>query len=241
MVVKVPGTNNALLTVTSKMPCYSWSLPAIRSCPMAWFGPGGICGESKEDTTCYATKGSYAMYQAVQDAQEARYQWAIRASMHDGTGNEFVEVMTHAIMGEARRQQRKYKKLNGTLDGFQAYFRVHDSGDLFSPSYTYLWLRVCQKLEGVQFWFPTRMWRTKNLHMLAALHALNALPNVVVRPSALRFDDPAPVIEGLSAGTTAADEGFNCPASTREGKDKNKCMDCRTCWDGSTVVSYHAH
>ena len=226
-----------LLSVTSKMPSHSFSLPAIRSCPMAWFGPGGYLRWSKDDTHCYATKSSYVMYPNVALAQEARYQWTIKATMDDAIGNEWVTVMTLAVMKEAQRQQRKYVKDNGTLEGFQAYFRVHDSGDMFSPNYAYLWLRVCQKLEDVKFWIPTRMWRSKNVHIQDALAALNSLPNVAVRPSALRFNDPAPKIEGLSAGTTAAKEGFNCPASTQ----KNMCGDCRACWTKDVEVSYHQH
>jgi hypothetical protein len=237
MTAKVPGSNVTLLTVTSKMPCHSFSLPAVRSCPMAWFGKNGICGESKEHTTCYATKGGYKMYPAVALAQEARYQWTIRASLDPIAGDEWVDTMIAAVRSETNRQRNAYQKEHGNLDAFQAYFRVHDSGDLFSPSYTQLWVRVCKALPDVKFWFPTRMWRTKNEHMKAALLLLNSMPHVSVRPSALRFDDAAPAIEGLAAGTTASEDGFNCPASLQ----KNACGDCRMCWTKDRVVSYHAH
>lgn len=223
----VPDMNVALLSSPGKTPCKSFSLPAVRSCPSAFFGKGAICGESKTDLNCYASKRAYT-WPVVVNALNARYQWAIRASMDKETGDEFVSLMTLAIEQEAKRQIRK---------GQLPVFRVHDSGDLFSPSYAYLWLRVCQKLPRVGFWLPTRQWRTQNPHMRDALVALAALPNVTVRPSALRFEDSAPIVLGLSAGTTASVEGYNCPASLQD----NKCGDCRQCWDGKIEVVYKRH
>jgi hypothetical protein len=237
MRANVPGTKRTLLTVTSKMPSHSYSLPAVRACPMAFFGPGAICGESKEDTTCYATKGSYTMYPNVMLAQEARYQWTIKATMDTAEGDEWVRVMTAAVVKETNRQRNRHLKAGLGMDTFQAYFRVHDSGDLFNPQYAMLWTRVCAQMPHVKFWIPTRMWRSKNEHMQRALLALSALPNVALRPSALHFNDPAPVIEGYAAGTTAAKEGFTCPASLQN----NNCGDCRACWTKDIPVSYHQH
>lgn len=245
----VPGTGVGLLTSTSKMPSASWSIPAGKACPSAFYGDdfkrvgglpvnidkGTICGN------CYAGKGAYA-WAPVKRAQDARFKLAIAAATVPAQGDEFVALMIDAINGEALRQQRRYyrevSKGIRAMGTFQAVFRVHDSGDLFSPQYTALWVRICEALPDVNFWFPTRQWRSKNLHMLAVLTTLATLPNVSVRPSALRFEDAAPVIEGLSAGTTAtATGGFTCPAPTQGGA----CLDCRACWTKDVEVSYHKH
>jgi hypothetical protein len=236
----VPGTVITLLTETCKMPSRSWSLPAVRSCPSAFFGKDAICGESKQHTTCYATRGAYD-WRPVRAAQDARFKWAMRASMDAATGDEFVALLTLAVQQEALRQQRRYyrevSRGDRELGTFEAVYRVHDSGDLFSPSYARLWTRIAQNCPDVRFWIPTRQWRSRNEHMQAALRELAALPNMALRPSALRFNDPAPVIDGLSAGTTASSEGFTCPASTQ----KNECRDCRACWSKDVVVSYRKH
>lgn len=236
MVMRIPGTTVSILSSPGKMPSKSFSLPAIRSCPSAYFGKGAICGESKDNTTCYASKRAYT-WPVVVNALNARYQWAIRASMDAATGDEFVQTMTEAIVREALRQQRRHKRINGNLDGFQPVFRLHDSGDLFSPSYALLWARIAERCDHVSFWIPTRQWRSKNLHMQAALATLAALPNVAVRPSALVIEVDAPVVPGLAAGTGVRREGYNCPASAQG----NKCGDCRQCWQKDVPVYYHLH
>lgn len=234
----VPGTTVSLLSSPSKMPCKSWSMPAVRSCPSAFFEKDAICGtdKTKEGLNCYASKRAYT-WPVVVNALNKRYEFAIRASMDPATGDEFVDMMTAAVGREATRQIRAHNRKRPGTPFSGPVFRVHDSGDLFNPQYALLWARIATNCPDVQFWFPTRQWRSKNLHMQAALQTLNALSNVAVRPSALRFEDDAPVIPGLSAGTTASVNGFNCPASNQG----NACNDCRQCWSKDVVVSYHRH
>ena len=221
----VPGTTVSLLTGATKMPCTSWSLPAREACPFSLSGEGTIC----ED--CYADKGSYTTYPNVKRAQRARFAW-VRESLKTDEGTDaFVRTMVDAI---SRTKN--------------PYFRVHDSGDLFSPAYTWAWVRIVQALPHIKFWFPTRSWRPLTMARLSpatkvawelALLALAAEPNVTVRPSALFFNAPAPRIPGLQAGTTAANDGsFTCPASGQN----NECRDCRACWDAPEIaISYRAH
>lgn len=221
----VPGSTTLLLTEARKMPCASWSLPAREACPFAFYGNGTICHD------CYANKGSYTQYPGVKKAQRARFAWVRECLKTDEGTDAFVSTMVSVI--------RKAGK---------PYFRVHDSGDLFSPAYTWAWVRIVQALPEIKFWFPTRSWRpltmakmsaTSRMAWELALTALNAEPNVTVRPSALFFNAPAPRIPGLSAGSTAADDGsYSCPAS----KQNNECQDCRACWDKpETPISYRAH
>lgn len=231
----VPGTSTLLLTDTGKMPCASWSLPAGESCPWALYGEGAICD------SCYANKGSYTQYPTVKIAQRARFEW-VRECLKTPEGTDtFVSTMVRTIRKAVDGEQRKYP-------GTGRYFRVHDSGDLFSPAYTWAWVRIVQALPDIRFWFPTRSWRPMRMQKLTpatrmawelALTALASEPNVTVRPSALFFNAPAPSIPGLAAGTTASDDGsFTCPAS----RQNNECRDCRACWDKPDLaISYRAH
>jgi hypothetical protein len=222
----VPGTTVGLLTITSKMPCDSFSLPAHRACPGAYYGEAGRANVDKTTIcgSCYAQKGMYA-WPAVLNAQETRFQWVLSLQRADDTAG-FVETMVPAIRASVKRQKSD-----------RPVFRVHDSGDLFSLWYTRAWQAVCEALPGVAFWFPTRSWRVKQPLLQEALRDLAALPNVTVRPSALFLNAPAPRIIGLSAGTTASDAAFTCPAPLQDGK----CLECRTCWDPSVEVSYRLH
>jgi hypothetical protein len=124
------------------------------------------------------------------------------------------------------------------------YFRVHDSGDMFSQTYAQPWLQVCQQLPMVKFWIPTRAWQQPSAPLpvfdplIGVLRQLAELPNVTVRPSALNFGDSAPVVAGLQSGSTADGPGAQCPSASQGGK----CLECRACWDSPAVaISYRKH
>ena len=192
-----------LLTNTSKMPCPSWGLPAGKACPGAKYGENTICGQ------CYAAKGNYGV-PMVRHALAERYRWTLALMKSPAGQDAFVEYMTLAIQA---------------VDS--PYFRIHDSGDLFSPAYARCWARIARNLSHVRFWFPTRSYRIPNL--LPAIRELAALPNVTIRPSALFLDAAPPVIEGLAAGSgaTHSKSDATCPAYRQDGE----CRDCRFCWD----------
>lgn len=211
--IYVPGTTTALLSRPSKMPGPSWSLPAGPACPFMQTGRGTICG------SCYAKKGQYTADPKVRAAQWTRFDWA-RECMKSPAGIDlFVGVMIAAI----------------AVAGDHEYMRVHDSGDLFSASYTRAWTRICAALPRVRFWFPTRSWRAP---WVDAIRELAALPNVTVRPSAIFFGAEPPMIDGLHGGTTAKSFGYSCPAAQQD----NSCGSCRQCWTDKTAeISYHAH
>lgn len=204
----------ALLTNTSKMPCPSWGLPAGKACPGAKYGERSICG------SCYAAKGNYGV-PTVKHALGERYRWTLALMRSDAGQAAFVAYMTAAI---------------DTIGS--PYFRVHDSGDLFSPAYANCWQRIARNLSHIRFWFPTRSYRIANL--LPAIQELAGLPNVTVRPSALMLDSTPPAIDGLAAGSgaTYSHADATCPAYTQQGK----CLDCRSCWDRPSVpVLYPLH
>lgn len=217
----VPGTSVRLLTQTSKMPGPSWSLPAHKACPRA---NGTICD------SCYAAKGCY-QYSTTRNAQNVRFRWTVE-SLRTAEGLfSWIDTMVAAIQETGCE-----------------YFRVHDSGDMFSARYAQAWLEVCLRLPHVKFWIPTRAWQQPAGPLpvfdplLNTLRQLAALPNVTVRPSALNFGDLAPAVAGLHAGSTA---GFpdvfrakQCPARNQG----NQCGDCRACWEErDTPISYCRH
>lgn len=192
-----------LLSNTSKMPCPSWGLPAGKACPGAKYGEGTICG------ACYAAKGNYGV-PIVRHAQQERFRWTLALMRTEDGRDAFVAYMTAAIASTGL-----------------PYFRVHDSGDLFSPAYAACWARIARNLSHIRFWFPTRSYRIANL--LPSIQELSILPNVTVRPSALFLDAAPPVIEGLAAGSgaTHSKSDATCPAYRQDGA----CRECRFCWD----------
>ena len=111
-------------------------------------------------------------------AQRARFAWVRECLKSDEGTDAFVSTMVNTI-----RLTRN------------PYFRVHDSGDLFSPAYTWAWLRIVQALPDVKFWFPTRSWRPMTMAKISpttkiawelALTALASEPNVTVRSTLLQ-------------------------------------------------------
>ena len=193
----VPGRCTvALLTKTSKMPGPSWSIPARKSCHRA---NGDICDG------CYAGKGCYT-WATTRNAQTVRFTWT-RESMKTPDGREtWIQTMVDAIRG-------------------LEYFRVHDSGDMFSPAYAECWFEVISRLPGTKFWIPTRTWQQPSGPLpvydplLAVMRRIATLPNATVRPSALNFRDYAPSVAGLHAGTSAdqpdVTRARNCPAKSQ--------------------------
>jgi Gene product 88 len=216
---KTHGIRKYKVPATSKMPGPSWSLPAHRACPRA---NGTICD------SCYAERGCY-QYRSTVNAQDVRFNWT-RECMRTPEGREtWISTMVDAISG-------------------QEYFRVHNSGDMYSPAYAECWYQICQRLPDTRFWIPTRAWQQPSGPLslfdplLHVLRKLALLPNVSVRPSALSFGDHAPSVPGLHAGTTASQpdvfRAAQCPAPLQDGH----CGDCRTCWDVKDLpVSYSKH
>lgn len=221
---RVPGTRVSLLTATSKMPGPSWSLPAHKACPRE---AGNIC------QACYAAPehgGSYR-YENVRNAQKARWDWTREALRTPEETHAWVRAMVEGIRETGCE-----------------YFRVHDSGDMFSAGYAEMWLRVASCLPEVKFWIPTRAWQQPAGvlpildPLMGVLKRMAQLPNVTVRPSALNFGDRAPRIDGLHAGTTASMPDVFRAAQCGAPDQNGECGDCRKCWDEKSVpVSYRKH
>ncbi len=147
---------------------------------------------------CYANKGNF-MYELTQLHQMARYKWLeneldIRKSPDQVM--ELGDIMATAV----RTAAENFKKRN--RDGEDPRFvRIHDSGDIFDFRIWRMWKRVCEKLNHLKFWCPTRMWM---LPAYTKLFQKEGVPkNLSLRPSAYHFNERAPVIEGMADGTTS--------------------------------------
>jgi hypothetical protein len=169
----------------------------------------------------------------VKDAQSSRFSWVMSSLVQDN-GDEFVSALVRMISDDVN-------------DRGEPIFRVHDSGDLFNHAYVSAWGRIADALPDVQFWIPTR---SHTLPMLLdSIRKLAARPNVVVRPSALTFDELPPIVDGLAAGTTVIRSlpvldslpGVRLCPKTDPRDGRSNCEDCRSCFDGSEPVAYLEH
>lgn len=222
------GQSANILSWTSAMDAFSFSLPAGEACPMIRADdPSYVCHG------CYARVNRYGMPNVL-TAQWIRFLWT-KDCLKNPRGRHFWVQMMTAAVGEAAS--------NG-------YFRGHDSGDFFHPEYVRMWYSVCKALPGVQFWFPTRCWphsKAMGTAWQENLSALAKLPNVALRPSGLRYNDVPPKVPWLGPGTTVV-TGIRkanhihvrvCPKTINHGS----CTDnkCRTCWDSKARVAYLVH
>jgi hypothetical protein len=222
----------SILSSPSKMPCASFNLPAMVACPAAklsikMLGSKALC------VNCYAMKGRYA-FANVKNAQKSRLEF-VNENLENGV---FVKTMIEVI---AKATKKTTNRIVSNL------FRVHDSGDLFSTEYIKAWIKICQALPNIKFWFPTREW----IRMSDELKELASLPNVALRPSALSLGDKAPSIINFSSGTTVLESEeqakklgcYLCPA-TKKGNPKtckeNGCQAC-FCKSARKPIAYMKH
>jgi hypothetical protein len=161
---------------------------------------------------CYATTGMYN-FGAVK---------AVRARNREDWEREgWVEDMVAAL-----------KK--------QSFFRWFDSGDMYSLKLALRMYAVMVATPHVKHWLPTRMYKFSKFAKVLA--AMQALPNVMVRPSSDAIDGT--YTAGVHGSTIVPDadtvpDGVTlCGAYSRGGK----CGGCRACYDKSVaVVGYPAH
>jgi hypothetical protein len=116
------------LSKASKMPCPSWSLQAIDTCP----GSKGLDGNLVPVCAgCYATRGNY-VFSSVKASRE-----------HNK--NDWQRDDWEADMIDAINRQRS------------GYFRWFDSGDMYSLPLAEKIYSVMKATPSVKHWLPTRM------------------------------------------------------------------------------------
>lgn len=201
----------------SKMPCYSWSLQALDTCPGS-FHTNSLGEQELVDACkgCYATDGNYRFGNVIAPRKHNQEDWK-----RDGWANDIVELLT------AKKGQR--------------FFRWFDSGDVYHIKLARKILDVMKRTPDTQHWLPTRMHKFSKF--LPVFDDMNALPNVVVRYSSDSIKGA--IIKGQNTSTiipnaddTVSDIVTVCDAYQREGK----CIDCRACWDkDNQVIAYPQH
>lgn len=143
---------------------------------------------------CYASGGNYPSPH-VQAGEMVKFWWIATCMKSEAGREEFIATMVEAVLAENRKPTRH---------GIRP-FRIHSSGDFFSPTYFDAWCEIARRVEkldpSVRFWAPTRVWGQRHFDW----GQLRGMKNLVVRPSAYHVGDFAPeeLVEGQARGTTA--------------------------------------
>jgi hypothetical protein len=161
---------------------------------------------------CYATQGNYRFDNVKTPREANRLDWQRL---------DWTDDMVHAL-DDSR------------------YFRWFDSGDMFALPLAEKILEIMQRTPWCNHWLPTRMHKFPKFRQV--LEAMQALPNVMVRPSSDSvLGEFLPGTHGSVIVPTAEDlpKGAKlCQAYENGGK----CNGCRSCWSKDVpVVAYLAH
>lgn len=143
---------------------------------------------------CYANKGNF-MYELQQMYQMARFRWLQEQLRTESSVSQLADQLTEAV--QTASQNTKKRASEGESPNF---VRIHDSGDMFDVRYWRAWKMVCDRLPHLEFWCPTRMWM---LPAYTAEFQKGVPENLALRPSAYHFNERAPVIPALAAGSTS--------------------------------------
>ena len=126
-----------------KMPCRSWSLQALDTCPASRDKNGALVPACKG---CYAVGGNYRFKNVKSVREENRKDWK-----RDDWTQDMIEEMN----------------LN------DRFFRWFDSGDIYSIKLAKKILEVCTATPFVFHWIPTRMYKLGKFRpILERLNAL---------------------------------------------------------------------
>lgn len=161
---------------------------------------------------CYATTGCYNFKGTKAVRSDNKQAWQAA---------DWVDVMV-----------AKLKK--------QTHFRWFDSGDMYSLALAEKMLAVMTATPNTKHWLPTRMYKFPKF--AAVIAAMQALPNVMVRPSSDAVDGT--FTAGVH-GSTIVPEGMVPAASVtlcKAPEQSGQCKACRACYDKSVpVIGYVAH
>lgn len=219
------------LSSPSKMPCLSWSLPAVATCPGAVGDDGQLVAAC---SGCYAAQGRY-LFGAVRD---------VRAhNLEDWQRPGWVDAMVAALNVDRMAEFRKHIRRGLSGSTFRHFFRWFDSGDVYSSELARQILEVCRRTPETAHWLPTRA--RKSPAVAAVLAELERLENVAVRHSSDGVNGEELPGAALSstivphAGTFVAGRGRVECGSWRRG---GECGPCRACWSRDiAVTAYPAH
>jgi hypothetical protein len=202
------------LSAPSKMPCFSFSIPASE-CKV-----GSRLRKIEKSTCakCYAHKGFYG-FPSTRKSLANRFD-----KLNTCDFDLWVASMTQLILKKEK----------------SGFFRWHDSGDVQTVEHLERIVQVAKNLPQISFWIPTREFKICKEY----IDKNGKFPeNLTVRLSSW-FRESAPSKKFAdSVGAVSSTVGYKesaheCPA----GSQGNKCLDCRACWDKSIPnVDYPLH
>ncbi len=139
----------------------------------SWAGRGGPGAEvggqllalMLASYSLYSTGGD-RKYQEIGIKKEGRITYRSRNKLVPMTATRLnIKNYKKTARSEARENPEDINGLplikkarEGKIAGF---FRLHDSGDLFSPEYTNAWFHAAKMMPNVYIWIPTRVWASK--------------------------------------------------------------------------------
>jgi hypothetical protein len=255
------GTPFRKLSGTSKTGI-TWSLPPVAACPIVDETCGG----------CYALDGWYRTNLAAQYGRVKRLEYLQRL-IREGRMDEWVEWISDQIVRlrpveefPAHVVKPDLQRYMGSrsITGPVAYFRWHDSGDLFHADYAKAVFKVCDNTPRVFHWMPTRMgplvaWLTRqgvtiprNLAIQVSTHRggknevsqLEAVSQINrVQPDArvgLTYVFNGPASRKVDMPRLRKEFGATaslCPATVAEKSEDRVCNGCRRCWAHASIKS----
>ena len=251
--LKLSGTTKTGIT---------WSLPPVGSCPII----------DETCSGCYALDGWYRTNLAAQYGRVKRHEY-LQGLIRNRDLDEWVEWIStqinrlkavEAFPDHVLTQPLKAHLKSRGIDGPVAYFRWHDSGDLFHADYARAVFQVCDQTPRVFHWMPTRMGP-----MIASIARQGVIipPNLTIQVSAHRdgknegaqveavkqiniaqpharvgltyvFNGPA----SRKVDMTQLRQEFGptaslCPATVAEKSEERVCDGCRRCWAQASIKS----
>ena len=118
-------------------------------------------------------------------------------------------------------------------------FRIHVSGDFYSPKYIGEWERIMRLFPQTKFLAYTRSWRLPRLRK--ELNRVRKMDNVVIYASldAVAHKVPAGWKKAWMGSPLDGDRTIQCPGYTPEGKPTDrKCIDCKICFNAKAPNVY---
>lgn len=240
----------------------TWSLPPIAACPII----------DETCSGCYALDGWYRTNLAAQFGRVKRLEY-LQELIQQERLNEWVDWISERIRRlrtvEAFPRHVVNADLNAHLEsqgitGQVAFFRWHDSGDIFHAEYAKAIFRVCEATSDVFHWMPTRMgplvaWLSSkgvkipgNLTIQISTHMggrneeaqINAARQINARQPDARvgltyvFSGPASrKVDMPKFREQFGSTATVCPATIAEKSEDRVCDGCRLCWAGASIKS----
>jgi len=155
---------------------------------------------------CYAMKGAYGNPSVI-TIMQWRAMWLKDFALPTGAFGQAMEQAIRLAQVQSIKERARAKGDPRKLAAIPHpdYFRIHDSGDMFSEQYLQEWINVCKRMKDIHFWAPSRVWTTAAMSRSVQDIITRRLPsNLCLRPSGLFFDGPDPVIPGLAGGTSSS-------------------------------------